>query len=84
MSKPMSQATIEIVKSTASVMQTYGVAITTRMYERLFRDPEMEALFEINPAVSRHGSLLPSSRSHKMRTNSKTWLYRSSAFPRVT
>ena len=46
MSKPMSQATIEIVKSTASVMQTHGVAITTRMYERLFRDPEMEALFE--------------------------------------
>lgn len=46
MSKPMSQETIAIVKSTASAMQTHGVAITTRMYERLFRDPEMEALFD--------------------------------------
>ena len=46
MSKPMSQATIEIVKSTAPAMQQHGIAITTRMYEQLFRDPEMEALFE--------------------------------------
>ena len=46
MSTPMSQITIERVKSTASTMATHGLAITTRMYERLFQDPEMEALFE--------------------------------------
>ena len=42
----MSQETIAIVKSTASAMQTHGVSITKRVYERLFRDPEMEALFD--------------------------------------
>lgn len=46
MSAPLSPETIAIVKSTAPVMQQHGVAITTRMYERLFVDPEMRALFD--------------------------------------
>ncbi|MGF6641369.1 hemoglobin-like flavoprotein [Paraburkholderia sp. Clong3] len=46
MSAPLSPETIAIVKSTAPVIQQYGVAITTRMYERLFVDPEMRDLFD--------------------------------------
>ena len=46
MSEPLSPETIAIVKSTAPVLQEHGVAITTRMYERLFIDPEIKALFD--------------------------------------
>ncbi|WP_312126662.1 globin domain-containing protein [Pseudomonas sp.] len=46
MSEPLSPETIAIVKSTAPVLQEHGVAITTRMYERLFVDPEIKALFD--------------------------------------
>ena len=46
MSASLSPETISIIKSTAPVMQQQGVAITTRMYERLFVDPEMKALFD--------------------------------------
>lgn len=46
MTQPLSPQTIAIVKSTAPVMQTHGLAITTRMYERLFVDPEIKALFD--------------------------------------
>jgi nitric oxide dioxygenase len=42
----LSPETIAIVKSTAGVIQEHGVAITTRMYERLFVDPDMKALFD--------------------------------------
>lgn len=42
----LSPETIAIVKSTAPALQQHGVAITTRMYERLFVDPEMKALFD--------------------------------------
>jgi len=38
--------TIAIVKSTAPVMRQHGVAITNRMYERLFVDPEIKGLFD--------------------------------------
>jgi nitric oxide dioxygenase len=38
--------TIRIVKATAPVLVQHGVAITTRMYERLFVDPEIKALFD--------------------------------------
>jgi nitric oxide dioxygenase len=37
---------IAIVKSTAPALQQHGVAITTRMYERLFVDPEIKKLFD--------------------------------------
>lgn len=46
MSKPLSPQTIAIVKSTATALQQYGVAITTRMYEHLFVDPQIKALFD--------------------------------------
>lgn len=46
MSQPLSPETIAIIKSTAPVIQEHGVAITTRMYERLFVDPEIKALFD--------------------------------------
>ena len=46
MSASLSPETISIIESTVPVLQQQGVAITTRMYERLFVDPEMKALFD--------------------------------------
>lgn len=46
MSKALSPETIAVIKSTAPALQKHGVEITTRMYERLFVNPEMEALFD--------------------------------------
>ena len=46
MTKPLSPQTIATVKATAPVLVQHGVAITTRMYERLFVDPEIKALFD--------------------------------------
>lgn len=46
MSEPLSPETIAIIKATAPALQQHGVAITTRMYERLFVDPEIKALFD--------------------------------------
>jgi nitric oxide dioxygenase len=46
MTKPLSAATIAVVKATAPALQQHGVAITTRMYERLFVDPAIRALFD--------------------------------------
>jgi hemoglobin-like flavoprotein len=46
MSEPLSSETIAIVKSTAPALKIHGLAITTRMYERLFVDPEIKALFD--------------------------------------
>lgn len=42
----LSPATIGIVKSTAPLLVQNGVAITTAMYERLFVDAEIKALFD--------------------------------------
>lgn len=47
MSKPLSPETMAIMKATAPAIQKHGVAITTRMYERLFVDPEIKALFDM-------------------------------------
>jgi nitric oxide dioxygenase len=44
---PLSAETIATVRSTAPALQKHGVEITTRMYERLFADPEIEALFDV-------------------------------------
>ena len=42
----LSEKTKEVVKSTYPVLQEHGVAITTRMYERLFDEhPEIKAFF---------------------------------------
>jgi nitric oxide dioxygenase len=46
MTKSLSPKTIAIVKSTAPVLVKHGLAITSRMYERLFEDPEIEAMFD--------------------------------------
>src|SRR4051812_33117145 len=46
MTNALSPETIAIVKSTAPALQQHGLAITTRMYERLFVDPEIKALFD--------------------------------------
>jgi hemoglobin-like flavoprotein len=44
--KPLTAETIATVKATAPALQKHGVAITTRMYERLFVDSEIKALFD--------------------------------------
>ena len=41
-----SPAAMEIVKATAPALEKHGVAITTAMYARLFRNPEIEAMFD--------------------------------------
>jgi len=46
MTRTVSPETIAIVKATAPALQQHGLAITTRMYERLFVDPEIKALFD--------------------------------------
>lgn len=47
----LSADTIAIVKSTAPALQQHGLAITTRMYERLFVDPSIKALFDAAAGV---------------------------------
>lgn len=47
MTAPLSEQTIAIVKATAPVLQEHGVAITTRMYERLFVNEDVRALFDM-------------------------------------
>ncbi len=44
--RELSSTTIGIVKATAPVLVQNGVAITTAMYERLFVDAEIKALFD--------------------------------------
>lgn len=44
--RELSEATIRTVKATAPALVQHGVAITTRMYERLFVDAEIKALFD--------------------------------------
>ena len=46
MRKPLSAETKAIVKSTAPALQQHGLAITQRMYERLFTDPDVKAMFD--------------------------------------
>ena len=47
MSRTLSAETIAIVKSTGPALQQHGVTITTRMYERLFENAEVKALFDM-------------------------------------
>ncbi|MFD1950795.1 globin domain-containing protein [Sphingomonas arantia] len=47
MSTPLSPRTMALVKSTAPALQQHGVAITTLMYQRLFVDPDIKALFDM-------------------------------------
>lgn len=52
MAEPLSTETIAIIKSTAPALQQHGVAITTRMYERLFVDPAIKGLFDQAAQIS--------------------------------
>jgi len=47
MNATMSAQSIAIVKATAPAVQEHGVAITTRMYERLFVDAEIKKMFDM-------------------------------------
>ena len=46
MIKQLSEQSIAIVKATAPALQEHGVAITTRMYERLFVNEDVKAMFD--------------------------------------
>jgi len=46
MSRILSAETKAIVNSTAPALQQHGLAITQRMYERLFVDPAVKAMFD--------------------------------------
>lgn len=46
MAAPLSEQTIAIIKATAPALQEHGVAITTRMYERLFTNEDVKAMFD--------------------------------------
>ncbi len=46
MSRLLSAETKAIVNSTAPALQQHGVAVTQRMYERLFVDPAVKAMFD--------------------------------------
>ena len=51
MQTTLSAAAIATVKATVPALREHGLAISIRLYERLFEDPDVRALF--NPA--RHG-----------------------------
>lgn len=46
MTRQLTPETIAIVKSTGPALQKHGTAITTRMYERLFVDEDIRAMFD--------------------------------------
>lgn len=46
MAEPLTQNTITIVKSTAPLLRQHGVAITSRMYERLFVNASVKRMFD--------------------------------------
>jgi nitric oxide dioxygenase len=45
MTRPLSAATIAVVKATVPALEAHGLTITRRMYEHLFRDEEIRDLF---------------------------------------
>ncbi|MFT3966609.1 MAG: globin domain-containing protein [Sphingobium sp.] len=47
MAEALSPETLALVKASAPALQQHGVAITTRMYERLFEDEEIRSLFDM-------------------------------------
>ena len=46
MTRQLTPETVAIVKATGPALQRHGVAITTRMYERLFVDEDIRAMFD--------------------------------------
>lgn len=51
MPKPLSAPTIALIKATVPALETHGLAITRRMYERMFQDEAIRDLFN----QSHHG-----------------------------
>ena len=51
MPRPLGENTIRIVKATVPALEAHGLAITRRMYERMFQNPEIRDLFN----QSHHG-----------------------------
>lgn len=47
MAAPLAPETIALIKATAPALRDHGVAITTRMYERLFVNEDVKALFDM-------------------------------------
>ena len=47
MARTLTPETIAIVKATGPALQQHGLAITTRMYERLFVNADVRALFDM-------------------------------------
>jgi hemoglobin-like flavoprotein len=46
MTAPLNQQTMELIKATAPALRQHGVAITTRMYDRLFENKDIKAMFD--------------------------------------
>ena len=53
MQTDLSAAAIATVKATVPALRIHGLAITTAMYERLFEDGEIKALFPVGPEPGR-------------------------------
>ena len=51
MPTPLSNETIALIKATVPALEAHGLDITRRMYERMFRNPEIRDLFN----QSHHG-----------------------------
>src|SRR3954453_3717945 len=51
MAASLSDSTIDLVKATVPALETHGLAITRRMYERMFQNPDIRDLFN----QSHHG-----------------------------
>src|SRR4051794_16257794 len=51
MATALSDKTIDLVKATVPALETHGLAITRRMYERMFQNPDIRDLFN----QSHHG-----------------------------
>ena len=45
MAEPLTADDMSLIKATAPALREHGLAITTRMYQRLFEDHEMKAIF---------------------------------------
>ena len=47
MARSLTPGTIAIVKATAPALEQHGIEITTRMYQRLFENAEIKAMFDM-------------------------------------
>lgn len=45
MPEPLSERTVALVKASIPALEAHGVAITNRMYERMFENPTIKAMF---------------------------------------